>query len=291
MQPPQHGMNIRPENVMRGGERFIPGETIPGNGAEEFVDGAETAGAFEGVADSNFLGKDGLGFADLLDVINPLQHLPVIGNLYRAITGDQISAPARLAGGTIFGGPIGFVSSLVNTVVEEATGADIGGNLLALFNPGEAAPNAVGDAVGGTVGGAVQTASATAGATAGAAAAIKAGAQLAGTGPTPLLGAAVPALPALVPGLFPQAAVPGTISSAVSYMPKAAADVNQGVPDLSPAAFQALMSSVNNTGGTAKPRFAARHGLTAGSDLPPVSKGTIRDVGMEIHNLLRPRNK
>ena len=111
---------MAPENVSRGGDRFIPGSTIPGDnnsgggGSDDIVDGAETAGAFNGVADSSFVGDDGLGFADLLDVINPLQHIPVIANLYRAITGDQISPPARMAGGTLFGGPIGFVSSLVN---------------------------------------------------------------------------------------------------------------------------------------------------------------------------------
>ncbi len=121
VQASQQPFHIAPENVSRGGDRFIPGETIPGNGGEEIVDGAETAGAFDGVADGSFLGKDGLSFADLLDVINPLHHLPVIGELYRSITGDTISAPARMAGGTIYGGPIGFVSSLVNTVVEEAT--------------------------------------------------------------------------------------------------------------------------------------------------------------------------
>lgn len=66
------------------------------------------------------------GFADLIDVINPLQHIPVVSNLYREMTGDEISAPARIIGGYLFGGPIGFVASAANAIIEEATGRDLG---------------------------------------------------------------------------------------------------------------------------------------------------------------------
>ncbi len=75
---------------------------------------------------------DGLTFADLLDTINPLHHLPVIGTLYREITGDQISPGARVIGGGLFGGPIGLVASMVDAAVAEGTGRDIGGNILAM---------------------------------------------------------------------------------------------------------------------------------------------------------------
>lgn len=74
---------------------------------------------------------DGFGFDDLLDIVNPLQHLPVVSTLYREWTGDGIGAGAKLAGGAIFGGLIGFGASLVNVIVEEATGRDIGETLLA----------------------------------------------------------------------------------------------------------------------------------------------------------------
>ena len=43
-------------------------------------------------------------FHDLLSIINPLQHLPVIGTLYRAITGDKIGAIEKVAGDTLYGG-------------------------------------------------------------------------------------------------------------------------------------------------------------------------------------------
>ena len=34
-------------------------------------------------------------FDDLIDVINPLQHLPIVSTIYRAITGDEITPHAR----------------------------------------------------------------------------------------------------------------------------------------------------------------------------------------------------
>ncbi|WP_417674570.1 hypothetical protein [Roseibium sp.] len=54
----------------------------------------------------------GFGFKDFLDVINPLQHIPGVSELYRAMTGDEISDGARYSGNALYGlalgGPIGF---------------------------------------------------------------------------------------------------------------------------------------------------------------------------------------
>lgn len=65
-----------------------------------------------------------------MDVINLLQYLPVVSDLYRSMTSDEISAGARSSGGTLYGGPLGFLGTLANMVIEEATGKDIGGKLL-----------------------------------------------------------------------------------------------------------------------------------------------------------------
>ncbi|WP_085901572.1 hypothetical protein [Kiloniella majae] len=73
------------------------------------------------------------GFFDFLDVINPLQHIPVISTLYREITGDEIQPAARVVGGMIYGGPTGFVSAIANSIVEETTGKDIGENIMEAF--------------------------------------------------------------------------------------------------------------------------------------------------------------
>ena len=70
----------------------------------------------------------------LVDIVNPLQHLPVISTLYRSLTGDTINAPARVVGGALFGGPLGAAGALVNLIIEDATGHDIGDHALALLS-------------------------------------------------------------------------------------------------------------------------------------------------------------
>jgi hypothetical protein len=71
------------------------------------------------------------GFDDFLDLINPLQHLPIIGTLYRAWTGDEISGPARILGDALYGGPLGLAFGVFDAIVEDATGKDVGGNIYA----------------------------------------------------------------------------------------------------------------------------------------------------------------
>ena len=70
-------------------------------------------------------------FADLLDVVNPLQHIPVVSSLYRELTGDEIKAPARVLGGFLFGGPVGLVASVANAAIEESSGRDLGETVMA----------------------------------------------------------------------------------------------------------------------------------------------------------------
>lgn len=72
-------------------------------------------------------------FSDLLDFVNPLQHLPGISYLYRELTGDKIGALARVVGGGLLGGPIGAVASLANAILESETGDDIGGHAIAFL--------------------------------------------------------------------------------------------------------------------------------------------------------------
>ena len=83
---------------------------------------------------SGFWQEDGPSFKDMLDTINPLQHIPIISNLYRSITGDdKPSTGAKMAGDVLFGGPLGLLSSIFNSIVETETGTDIGGNILSLI--------------------------------------------------------------------------------------------------------------------------------------------------------------
>lgn len=70
--------------------------------ANKSAESAKTAKKSEEKAD-----KIDFSFADFIDVINPLQHIPVISSIYRNITGDEISEPAKLAGGALFAGLTG----------------------------------------------------------------------------------------------------------------------------------------------------------------------------------------
>lgn len=74
-----------------------------------------------------------LSFSDLIDVINPLQHIPLVSTAYRALTGDEISAPARVAGSTLFFGPLGAAAAVTNVVSESLTGKDVGENIASVF--------------------------------------------------------------------------------------------------------------------------------------------------------------
>lgn len=83
-----------------------------------------------------------LTFGDMLDAINPLQQLPIIGSIYRAVTGTSIAPAARVVGGVLFGGLTGGISAIANAVVEGISGKDISAHLIAMATPGEDAPPA-----------------------------------------------------------------------------------------------------------------------------------------------------
>lgn len=72
-------------------------------------------------------------FHHLLDVVNPLQHLPVIGTIYRAITGEHIGPVEQIAGDTLYGGLWGAVSSVADVAFEGITGKSVEDTVLAWF--------------------------------------------------------------------------------------------------------------------------------------------------------------
>lgn len=93
----------------------------------ETVKTASTSAAKDGNGDSD------ITFDDFLDVINPLQHLPIVSTIYRALTHDTIKPLERIAGDTLYGGLWGFVSSVANVVFEKITGKDFGATALAML--------------------------------------------------------------------------------------------------------------------------------------------------------------
>lgn len=91
-------------------------------------------------------------FKELLDIINPLQHLPVISTIYRRITGDEIDPVAKVAGGALYGGLIGLGLSVADVAVEKMTGEDTGDHVMDMLgiksHDGKDKATAVADASG-----------------------------------------------------------------------------------------------------------------------------------------------
>jgi len=85
-------------------------------------------------------------FWDILDAINPLQHIPVISTIYRKITGDEMGYASRIAGDTLYGGLFGslisgFVAAVANVFVDSTTGKDIGEHMIASITPSATSQN------------------------------------------------------------------------------------------------------------------------------------------------------
>jgi hypothetical protein len=78
-------------------------------------------------------------FHNLLSAMNPLQYLPVVGTIYRAITGDVIPEALQRAGSMLvsglMGGPIGLMINIATTIAEKATGIDPEKIVAAQLNP------------------------------------------------------------------------------------------------------------------------------------------------------------
>jgi hypothetical protein len=100
-------------------------------------------------------------FRQILSALNPLQYLPVIGTIYRAITGDQIPEALRTIGsivvGALTGGPIGAAISAGIAVAQKITGIDldeVGQTMLAsmgVTHPPVASPDAAPGQLAGPV--------------------------------------------------------------------------------------------------------------------------------------------
>jgi len=84
--------------------------------------------------------KDAFSFWDIIDAINPLQHIPIISTIYRKITGDEMGYASRIAGDTLYGGVLGnmvssLVSAVANVFIDSTTGKDIGEHMMASVSP------------------------------------------------------------------------------------------------------------------------------------------------------------
>ena len=74
----------------------------------------ESASSFaENLADAGKTGSEdkSFGIADIIDIVNPLQHIPIVSNLYQSATHDTMGSIAKIVGGGLFGGPVGALIS------------------------------------------------------------------------------------------------------------------------------------------------------------------------------------
>lgn len=76
------------------------------------------------------------GFSDFLDIVNPLQHIPVVSTIYRELTGDELGTPARILGGALFAGPLGAAAGAASAAVEAVSGKDPGAHAVAFLGLG-----------------------------------------------------------------------------------------------------------------------------------------------------------
>ena len=107
---------------------------------------AKGAAAGKGAEMTAFHDGDQMSFSDLVDIINPLQHIPVVDEIYRHLTGDKIGVVSTVLGGALYGGVIGIGASVVGLLFKEATGDSPTGHVLAMFDDDTPSSTAIADA-------------------------------------------------------------------------------------------------------------------------------------------------
>ena len=81
-------------------------------------------------ADSSALGTL---FDTVVDTVNPLQHVPGVSSAYQAVTDDTMNPIASMAGGFLFGGPVGLIAGAAKSFLEMVTGKSVGQHAMAMF--------------------------------------------------------------------------------------------------------------------------------------------------------------
>lgn len=119
-------------NPLHGEQRFSQPEWIRRN-TGAYAPSVPAEGGMVQEIDPNYRERS-YSFRDIMESFNPIQHIPVLGHLYRQATGTQLHPVARVLGGAATG-PLGVVSALANTALESATGRDLSGHILHAVAP------------------------------------------------------------------------------------------------------------------------------------------------------------
>lgn len=87
-----------------------------------------------------FLGPDRqFGWDDFADIVNPLQHIPLVNIAYRALSGDEIYGAARLFDAGF--GPIAGMSTVADLAITSTTGSSMEDQAMAAIFGGDEADN------------------------------------------------------------------------------------------------------------------------------------------------------
>lgn len=76
---------------------------------------------------------DDVCFGDVLEALNPLNHIPVVSNYMEdgAAPDNPVMPLAKMLGGGLIGGVFGLIGAAINVVFEEATGGSVAENVAA----------------------------------------------------------------------------------------------------------------------------------------------------------------
>ena len=102
---------------------------------------------------TSIFGDDGFSFGDILDIVNPLQHIPIVNSIYRKLTGDTIAPAMQIAGDALFAGPLGAVMSIATEAIKARMQPDPVEQNKGAVNPATIADNEAPQALPKTLGG------------------------------------------------------------------------------------------------------------------------------------------
>lgn len=95
----------------------FPGMILPTPGPMDYARFADTGSEAAGPG-GGFPAALEVSRQDAMNGLNPLQHLPVVGMIYRAVTGETIPTTMRVAGAGILGGPLGMIGAGLMSLFE-----------------------------------------------------------------------------------------------------------------------------------------------------------------------------
>lgn len=121
--------------ALNAGPPNAPASAVPFKTALHYA--GESGPQTQAAADATPATDEDFTFGDLVDIVNPLHHIPLVNVLYESVTGDTIKPAGRIIGGAVFGGFVGAAAGIANVIVEEETGQDVAGNIVAMVRDGD----------------------------------------------------------------------------------------------------------------------------------------------------------